>query len=71
MKYKSARQKPRAGDTGVYRSPTTGEESFEIVKVEGNLCFARYANDKNNPIPFIWRFERDNTLNIFHDWPNK
>jgi hypothetical protein len=70
-KYTSAKQSPRVGDTGIYHSPTTGDESFEILSINGNLCYARYEHDKSNPCSFIWKFERDNTLNNLHDWPSK
>ena len=62
--------KPKPGTSGTYQSsiPGKGAIFFEIVRVEGNLCYALYEGD-TKPHPFIWRFHVG--LNTRHDWPGK
>jgi len=60
---------PKANTRGVYRSPYEGNVGFEVVRVEGNLCYAKYDCD---PVvaPFIWR-HKEGRLNTLHDWKGK
>lgn len=60
--------KPRVGSIGTYRSPFDGLQTFVVVRVDGNLCYARYGDDKDAQ-PFIWRHK--DGLNSLHDWPGK
>jgi len=60
---------PKAGTRGVYQSIYMGEIGFEIVRVDGNLCWVRYDNLPNEAQPFIWR--HPDRLNTRHDWEGK
>lgn len=62
---------PRVGTRGVYRQDGVGPEiGFDVVGVEGNLCFAKYDHRPDDkPLPFIWRFVEG--PNRYHDWPGK
>lgn len=60
-----ADQKPRKGDPVTYQDAVWGI----VESVDGNLCWLRRPN--GNTEPFIWRFPRDNQLNVLHDWPTK
>ena len=61
--------KPRVGTRGTYSSPVDGEIGFEVVRVEGNLCWARYDNLPSVVDPFIWN--HPDRLNNLHDWNGK
>lgn len=61
--------KPRVGTRGTYNSPVFGDVGFEVVRVEGNLCWVRYDNLPSAVDPFIWK--HPDRLNNLHDWPGK
>ena len=59
---------PRSGAKGIYREPGRPDLPFRVVRVEGDLCYARYGDDEEAQ-PFIWRFK--DGFNKLHSWPGK
>ena len=60
---------PKAGTRGTYQSPYEGETGFDVIRVEGNLCWVKYDRWPNETQPFIWR--HPDGLNSLHDWDGK
>ena len=60
--------RPKKGTKGTYTAHDGTQVAFEVVSVEGNLCYAKYENDPA-AAPFIWKFK--DGLNAMHDWPGK
>ena len=61
---KFKKYKPVSGYRFKYRDMPGGV----IVRVEGNLCWAKY-DGQDEVLPFIWAFK--DGLNKLHDWPTK
>ena len=67
---------PKAGTRGTYHNFRRGSsevdpaivDRFTVLRVEGNLCWAKY-DGYAEPSSFIWQF-RDGP-NKLHEWPGK
>jgi hypothetical protein len=56
-------EQPRKGQRVAWRRDGKLYAHATVLRCEGNLCWIK-PEDGGDAAPFIWRFERDGTLNM-------